>query len=162
MAAQRASHQLNPSTVLIMSFGFYPSAEFGARRTTALARFLASKGIRVLVVSAFGDQAVTAGSEIFPRVIAVPVRRPERRWLDLLVTLKRWVTSRGAAGDAEQAAMPVEEPPTDSARAAPPARLREQYFRFVYFIDQFKSWSWYASRAAVRRSGPCAAHLHGR
>ena len=150
MAAHRLSQQHNPATVLIMSFTFYPSAEIGARRTTALARFLASRGIRVLVVSAFGDQAVTPGSEIFPGVIAVPVRRPQRRWLDLLVTLKRRVMWRGAGRGAEQAGIPQDGASIGSARASLPTRLREQYFRFVYFIDQFKNWSWYASRTAVR------------
>lgn len=150
MHTQQVSTPLNPTTVLIMSFAFSPSTEIGARRTTALARFLAAKGIRVVVVSAFGDQAVRPGEEIFPGVIAVPVRRPQRRWLDLLVTVKRWLTSRAIAGAAEHKAMPVEQLATDSTRASLAARLREQYLRFVFFIDHYKNWSWYASRAAVR------------
>ena len=138
------------STVLIISFAFHPSNEIGARRTTALARYLADRGIRVLVVSAFGYQPVAPGSEVFPGVISVPVGRPRRPWLDLLVRLKRWVSSRREAEAAEPLAIAADGVEPDSARASLQARLRERYFRVIYFIDHFKKWSWYAARAAVR------------
>jgi hypothetical protein len=47
---------LNLSTVLIVAEAFHPSNEIGARRATALARYLAVCGIRVVVVSAFGGE----------------------------------------------------------------------------------------------------------
>ncbi len=40
-------------TVLIISYYFTPSPEVGARRITALAQYLAARGVRVIVVSAF-------------------------------------------------------------------------------------------------------------
>jgi hypothetical protein len=152
--AVRGSGKASASTVLIISFAFHPSEEIGARRTTALARFLADRGVRVLVVSAFGDQAVEPGSEIFPGVIAVPVARAKRRWLDLLVGLKRWMSAGSAAEPAAPSA-PRSQPAADSAaageaRASLASRLRAGYFRVVYFIDEFKKWSWDAAGAAVR------------
>ncbi|MBV8144389.1 MAG: glycosyltransferase [Gammaproteobacteria bacterium] len=36
------------------------------------------------------------------------------------------------------------------ATASLQARLRERYFRMIYFVDPFKKWSWHAARAAVR------------
>jgi serine acetyltransferase len=136
-------------TVLIISYAFHPSTEIGARRATALARYLADNGVRVLVVSAFGYQPVASGSEMFPGVFAVPVGRPARPWLDLLVRLKRW-TSRHDADSASSFNLLPEggEPP--SARVSLRARLRGRYFRLIYFIDDFKKWSWSAAAAAIR------------
>ena len=91
---------LYSATVLIVSYHFYPASEIGARRVTALARYLADRGVRVVVVSAFGNRAVARGSEIQPGIIAIPVPRPQRPWLDLLVALKRRLVSRrNAAAD---------------------------------------------------------------
>jgi serine acetyltransferase len=138
------------STVLIISFAFHPSNEIGARRATALARYLADHGIRVVVVSAFGDEPPVPGSEVFPGVIAVPVRRPRRLWLDLLVTLKGWVRSRRDVDTARHATVSSEGLEPDTARASLTARLRERYFRVLYFIDDLKKWSWRATGAAIR------------
>jgi len=139
-----------PSTVLILSHPFHPSNEIGARRTTALARYLADNGIRVIVVSAFGDQPIEPGSELYPGVIAVPVKRPSRPWLDLLVTLKRLVSSSSRARPASPIP-PASEPADAAARAATPrTRLRDGYFRVIYFIDHYKKWSWRVSKAAIR------------
>jgi hypothetical protein len=133
-----------PSTVLIVSFAFEPSSEIGARRITALARFLGERGVRVLVVSAFGGQPVARGTELFPGVIALPVRRPPRPWLDLLVALKGWVRAHGAEDGAP--ALGAHEPNATGIAA----RLRDDYFRVVHFIDQFKKWSWRAAAEAAR------------
>ncbi|MBV9725148.1 MAG: glycosyltransferase [Gammaproteobacteria bacterium] len=152
--AARASGKASASTVLIISFAFHPSEEIGARRTTALARFLADRGVRVLVVSAFGDQAVEPGSEIFPGVIAVPVARAKRRWLDLLVGLKRWMTPKATADSTSPSAprseLGANSVPAGAAGASLASRLRAGYFRVVYFIDELKKWSWDAAGAAVR------------
>jgi hypothetical protein len=106
---------LNSSTVLIVAEAIHPSNEIGARRATALARYLAVCGIRVVVVSAFGGQPMERGCELYPGVIAVPVARRGRRWLALLVTLKRKVlapgnatpAAAGPAAGAESQARPV-------------------------------------------------------
>ena len=140
---------LNSSTVLIVSFAFHPSNEIGARRATALARYLADSGIRVVVVSAFGYQPVVSGSEVYPGVIAVPVKRPGRPWLDLLVALKRIVQPQRNARSADHPARP-EEAAESQAHASLRARLREAYFRILYFVDHYKKWSWHAAKAAIR------------
>jgi serine acetyltransferase len=143
--------RLNHWTVLIVSYHFYPASEIGARRVTALARSLADRGVRVVVVSAFGNQTVTPDSEIQPGVIAVPVRRPERPWLDLLVALKRWLLSSRHAGQDSASLTADESARPAMARTAPfRTRLRDGYFRLVYFVDDYKKWAWSAARAAVR------------
>jgi len=142
---------LNRLTVLILSYSFHPSNEIGARRTTALARYLVDQGVRVVVVSLFGDKPVEPGSEIYPGVVAVPVKRPRRRLLDLLIRLKHAVPTRhharaggdGTARDLLPDAVPAE---TRGLRSW----LREWYFRILYFIDQYKRWSWRAAAAAIR------------
>jgi serine acetyltransferase/glycosyltransferase involved in cell wall biosynthesis len=151
---------LNPSTVLIVSYHFYPTRAIGARRVTALARYLAERGVRVVVVSAFGDHPIERGSELFPGVLAIPVERPRRPWLDLLVALKRRMLAQRNP-PAEYSFGPDEnaEPDSGSAPPSPWARLRVAYFRLVYFIDDFKKWAWQAKRAAVRAGREYDAQL---
>jgi hypothetical protein len=139
----------DPSTVLIVSYHFYPAGEIGARRVTALAQYLAGKGVRVVVVSAFGNRAVERDAEILPGVIAVPVKRPRTLWLDLLVALKRRVFSQRVAKP--EADHRGSETPPDAPLPFL-ARLKEAYFRLVYSIDDYKRWSWNAARSAVEAS----------
>jgi hypothetical protein len=143
---------LSQPTVLILSFAFHPSGEIGARRATALAQYLADNGIRVLVVSAFGDQPIEPGSELHPGVIAVPVKRPKRRWLDLLVALKRRLLAQRQTGQDDSSFSHLDEAlALPSPSVAPPlARLREGYLRLVYVVDEYKKWAWIAARTAVR------------
>jgi glycosyltransferase involved in cell wall biosynthesis len=143
---------MKPSTVLIVCYAFKPSNEIGARRTTALARYLADNGIRVVVVSAFANQPVEPGSELYPGVIAVPVKLPTRAWLDLLVTLKRRLLAQRKTGRDDSSFSDLDESSAlPSPTAAPPlARLRERYLRLVNVVDECKKWAWMAARAAVR------------
>ena len=81
-------------TILLISYHFHPSMEIGARRPTALAQFLVSKGVRVVVVSAFEGTEVEPGAEVLPGMTAVPVRPPQSTLIEALVYLKRR-TARG-------------------------------------------------------------------
>jgi serine acetyltransferase/glycosyltransferase involved in cell wall biosynthesis len=101
-------------------------------------------------VSAFGEQPIEAGAELHPGVIAVPVKRPKRPWLDLLVTLKRMALSRPNAPSASRVTMPAEHRDAPAQPASLPAALRDRYFQLLYFIDQYKKWSWRAAKAAIR------------
>jgi hypothetical protein len=150
----RRRSPLNSSTILIIAEAFYPSNDIGARRPTALARSLADRGIRVVVVSSFGGQPVASGCEVFPGVIAVPVARPGRAWLDLLVALKRRVFA--PSDTAPAAAWPAGRAKPQVRPASRGAGLREAYFRLLYFVDEHKRWSWNAASAAVR-----AGRQHG-
>ena len=141
--------QLNRLTVLIVSYSFHPSNEIGARRTTALARYLAEQGIRVVVVSAFGDQPMEPGSQPFPGVIAVPVKRPRRRLLELLIRLKRVVRRRRNGQPRAEVVPGASSADTPLQRRSLRARLHEWYFRVIYLVDEHKGWSWRAARAAV-------------
>jgi serine acetyltransferase/glycosyltransferase involved in cell wall biosynthesis len=139
-----------PLTILIVSFAFHPSNEIGAHRTTALARYLAQKGMRVVVVSAFGDQPTVSASDVHSRVINVSVKRPRRLWLDMLVALKRMVHSRSNAQQRAPRSLPAENREQPPARQSRRARLHEAYFRVLYFVDRHKRWSWRAAGAAIR------------
>jgi hypothetical protein len=143
-----ASSMIRPS-ILLVSYHFYPSNEIGARRPTALARFLVDKGLRVAVVSAFGGQDIVPGSQVLPGVVAVPVQKPSRAFTDTIVSLKqklyRAKADEGLQGNPNPAAPSVAAPSRISL-----ARIRELYFRISYFIDQYKSWGRRACSAAVR------------
>jgi serine acetyltransferase/glycosyltransferase involved in cell wall biosynthesis len=145
----RREAALNPLTVLILSYSFHPSNDIGARRTTALAQYLADQGIRAVVVSAFGGKALEAGSQPYPGVIAVPVKHPRRRLLDLLIRLKRATGSQSNAPPHGDGASPAAAEASLAAMRLR-ATLREWYFRVIYFIDQHKRWSWRAAAAAIR------------
>ena len=129
--------------VLLISFHFHPAPEVGGRRTTALAEFLVSKGVRVLVVSAFGNRDISPGSEILPGIVAFPVKRPRRILIDSLVSLKRELDTATAT------------PVSALGQGAGFSRRLKRFahaafFRIVYFMDQEKRWSWSAASVAVR------------
>jgi hydroxymethylglutaryl-CoA reductase (NADPH) len=60
---------LSQRSILLVTYHFYPSTEIGARRVTALARYLVDQGFRVVVVSEFGGHQCAVGSEVLPGVI---------------------------------------------------------------------------------------------
>jgi Glycosyl transferase 4-like domain len=133
--------------VLLISYHFYPSNEIGGRRTTALARFLASKGVRVIVVSAFGEATIVPESEVMAGVIAAPVKQPRKPIMEFVVSRKREVTQTkggAAAGNA------VRQPRTTSALWRMQSGIRRVFFQVLYFVDQYKHWGWRAAREAIR------------
>lgn len=135
-------------TVLILAYHYSPSGAIGARRVTALAHHLAAGGTRVIIVSAFGGAAITAHSELFPGIIAVPVPMSKRRLLDFLVWLKRRVRRgrRSVAPRQTDDSAPAGQR-TSGSRALSWYRL---FFETVYFPDEFKSWTLRAALAAWR------------
>jgi hypothetical protein len=151
-AGRSVANPLNRPTVLILAYHFYPSKEIGARRATSLARYLAEKGIRVVVISSFGAQAIELGAEILPGIIAIPVAHPKKVFLDRVVQLKRRILGRD---EAEQTGANAESAEGSGVRTRSEeyrpvgAALREIYFRAVYFLDTSKRWAWHASVAAT-------------
>lgn len=140
---------MNQPSVLLVSYHFYPSNEIGAKRPTALARFLVDKGLRVTVVSAFGGREIEPGSQVLPGIVAVPVKKPPRRFIDWAIHLKRTIhrpkTGPGLDGGATSA------PPLKPMRArALLAPIRMLFFRTVGFIDDYKSWGYRAWSAAIK------------
>lgn len=142
---KRSMHQ--PS-VLLISYHFHPSHEIGAKRPTALAQFLASKGVRVAVVSAFGGHNIELGSQVLPGVVAVPVPRPSRWLIDFAIRLKRKMPGARPAANAAGGSH-VPSPPVGSAAQAFWGRVRDVFFRVTYFVDEYKGWGRRARRAAV-------------
>ena len=136
-------------SILLISYHFYPSNEIGARRPTALARYLVNKGLRVAVVSAFGGQNIEPGAEVLPGVVAVPVQKPARVFTEAVVFLKRMIlnskTDKSVQGSANGGLL------TQRARSRRfLSRIRELYFRTANFVDEYKSWGRLACNAAVR------------
>lgn len=134
---------------LLISYHFYPSNQIGARRATALARYLADRGVRVVVVSAFGDHDIKPGSEIFPGVIAIPVRRPRRAIIDAFIALKRRRKPESTRADDLPRAI-VQGVRADTALSRTKRSLHTAFFRIAHFIDDFKKWGWRAAAAAAR------------
>ena len=140
---------MHQPSVLLVSYHFHPSREIGAKRPTALAQFLASKGLRVAVVSAFGGHDIEPGSHLLPGVVAVPVPRPPRRFIDLAILMKRKALGAKAVatpGGTSDAPSPLGGP----ASQAFWARTRDVFFRITNFIDEYKGWGRRAWSAAVR------------
>lgn len=140
---------MNQPAILLVSYHFYPSNEIGARRPTALARFLVGKGLRVIVVSAFGGERIEIGSEVLPGVVAVPVRKPSRTFTDRMVSLKRKLrrantVATGPGGP--NIATRIVSTPSRSIFS----KFRDLYFQTSNFIDDYKSWGHLAHRAAIR------------
>lgn len=138
-----------PHAVLIISYHFYPSNEIGARRPTALARFLVEKGVRVTVVSAFGGQDIVPGSQVLPGVVAVPVRKPRRAFTEMMIRFKRKLSRADTAAAPQTGSSPA-SPSTPEASSSFLAKIRDTYFRVSNFIDDYKSWGRRAYTAAVR------------
>lgn len=147
-------------TILLISYHFYPANEIGGRRTTALARYLAARGVRVFVVSAFGHRQVQPGDEILPGVTAIPVRQPRRLLIDSLVWLKQGSTP-APQGAPQTPTVTADAPsrPREGIMSRPKALARQLFFRIAYFMDDSKKWAWRASRAAVAAGREHGAHL---
>lgn len=139
--------KLDGPAVLLISYHFYPSDEIGGKRTTSLARFLASKGVRVIVVSAFGGATMVAGSEVMPGVIAAPVKQPRRVLIDFVVSRKR-KSSQTTYGNAVGRTVP--HPQATSVLWRMRAEIRRIFFQVVNFVDEYKRWGWRARREALR------------
>src|SRR5262245_25458386 len=136
-----------PLTVLIVAHVFHPSIEIGAKRVTALARYLVSEGARVLVVSEFGGVPIAESSEVLPGITAIPVPNPPRLLLDTVVAWKRKFSGASEVSEASR------EDTADHASTGPrplSARLKDALLGISYAHDRYKRWSWLASKAAVR------------
>ena len=139
--------KLDGPVVLLISYHFYPSNEIGGKRMTAFARFLATKGVRVIVVSTFGDATIVPGSEVMPGVIAAPVKKPRKILIDFVVSRKKRTaqTRPGAAvGGTHRDAR------TTSVLLRMRSGIRRIFFQILYFVDPYKQWGWRAAREAVR------------
>src|SRR6185295_7371888 len=137
-----------PLTVLILAHVFHPSTEIGAKRVTALARYLVASGVRVVVVSEFGGKAIADGAEVIAGVTAIPVAQPPRLLLDTLVSIKRMLR-RGAAETAEASREDTPDYTTAADSRSFLSRIKDSLLDISYAQDRFKRWSWRASRAAV-------------
>jgi len=138
---------LSSQTVLLISYHFHPTNEIGGRRTTALARHLAARGLRVIVVSAFGHQEVQPGAEVLPGITAIPVRQPRRLLLDSLVFLKQGAAPSKAPQQTARKTEAMTRPRGITLQLR--AFARRLFFRLVFFVDANKKWAWRASRAAI-------------
>jgi hypothetical protein len=137
--------KLDGPVVLLISYHFYPASEIGGRRTTALARFLASKGARVIVVSAFGGATILPESEVMAGVIAVPVKQPRKVLIDFVVSRKQ----RNAQTGPEAATGGTVPDARTSVLWRMRSGIRRIFFQIVYFVDQNKHWGWRAAREAI-------------
>lgn len=101
------------------------------------------------VVSAFGGREIEPGSQVLPGVVAVPVRKPSRTFTDTMVFLKKKLFRAKKVAAFQTATNPA----SASAATSPTTfwgRVREQYFRTLHFIDEYKSWGRRARNAAIR------------
>ena len=140
-------------TVLLLSYHFYPSKEIGARRVTALAQFLARRAYRLVVISAFDESLQIGDAELLPHITAISVPKPRRRLLGAAVLLKNHLRGR------RRSAAHTEESPAKPASAAEQAmpgiraRLKQFFFRALYFPDGTRTWTRRVAAAATEAGG---------
>ncbi len=132
--------------ILLVSYAFYPANEIGARRTTALAKYLVTQGYRVAVVSSFGGLDVTMGSQILPGITAIPVPPPPKTLIKSIVALKKCLTKLFGRSSAPSPSTTSKNFPTN---VIPKGTFKNIFFRILCFVDEYKRWSWRASRATI-------------
>jgi hypothetical protein len=139
--------KLDGPVVLLISYHFYPSDEIGGKRMTALARFLARKGLRVIVVSTFGGATIVPGSELMTGIVAAPVKQPRKVFIDFVVSRKQRAAQTKSAAPVVGT---VREDRTMSILVRMRSSIRRVFFQVMYFVDQHKLWGWRAAREAIR------------
>jgi hypothetical protein len=144
--------EFRSSTVLLLSYHFYPSKEIGARRVTALAQYLARRAYRVVVVSAFDERLQIEDAELLPHITAISVPKPGRRLLGAAVLLRNRL--RGRRRSADLAELPT-NPASEAEQAIPGirARLKNFFFRALYFPDGARAWTRRVAAAATVAGG---------
>ncbi len=133
---------------LLLFMHFYPSSEVGARRMSAYARVVASAGLDVFVVSAFGNASMSNNTQISPGVFAVPVLAPTSLLIGRLVRLKRWIR-RFMRHSPSVDVPPIARRPT-FAPISLLSHMGRQLLSAVTVIDCNKKWAALAYRRALR------------
>jgi glycosyltransferase involved in cell wall biosynthesis len=143
---------LNPRpSVVLLAYHFYPSNEIGARRVTALARYLAARGIGVEVICLAG-KGVEAARQLHPLIAIHGVEEPSRWLLNWAVAVKQFLRRMlmPAKSPAEGASLVEQAPTPASSTDAPRGKLWTLFWATVHFIDAHKRWSSRAAREATR------------
>ena len=158
--------------VVLFSYHFHPSSEVGAKRTTALARHLATLGARPIVVSAFGGHGLAAlDPEVrtsFGGMTLVGVAESRNAIVEAAVWLKGALRRRTAAPRTTSGAGRTG---ASSAAAVRPGmllrlhtRLHRWFFGLLHIIDGHKQWTLIAACravATVRRDGSEVVFVSG-
>ena len=148
--AEAAADRRQPTAVLFC-YHYDPSSAVASRRVRAMAHVLASMGLAVEVVSAFGGAPVEYGENLGPGIFAHPVFEPSSLLLSKLVWIKRLLTRGTAMPIGEPAVAPAaEEPGVDVSPRGIVQRIRDAYFALLYIIDTQKKWAIRAASSALR------------
>ena len=148
--AEAAAHRRLP-TALLFCFHYDPSSAVASRRLRAMAQVLASTGLVVQVVSAFGGAPVVFGEDLGSGIIAHPVIEPSSILLSRLVGIKRWITRRATTPIPELAPVPLTgELTIDPNPRGIVRRIRDSFFALLYIVDPQKKWAIRAALSALR------------
>jgi len=139
----------HPSTIFL-AYHFFPSTEVGARRLSALARYLTAQGRAVAVVSAFAGMANFADENTARTLAAYDTEYvPDRKnAIDaFLVNAKKWLRSSSSVFWRAKRSSPVESHSADRHLSqSSNSALHRALFAVLRVIDDKKGWSMRAGR----------------
>jgi Glycosyltransferase Family 4 len=148
----------NISTILV-AYHFFPSPEVGARRMSALARYLADQGRTVAVISAFAGLAdFSAENSATATLAAYDLEHvPDRKSIidALLVNGKKWMRRCVSILPRAKQNPTVESNSAEGHRGQTRTALHRALFTILRVIDDKKGWS---IRAGHRLRSLAARH----
>jgi hypothetical protein len=137
-------------STIFVAYHFFPSTEIGARRMSALARYLVAQGSTVAVVSAFAGLDGLAAENSAVTVLAdydighVPDRK---NMIDsILVGGKKWLRGRVSILRRVKQSPPLQSKLTDRHTSPARSTFHRAVFAMLRVIDDKKGWSMRASR----------------
>jgi Glycosyl transferase 4-like domain len=138
-----------PSTILL-AYHFLPSTEVGARRLSALARYLAAQGWAVAVISAFaGLDNIAAENTITATLAAYDLEQVQDRKSVVdafLVNAKKWLRKSASVLLRAKRSPTAESDSANGHRGQSNFALHRGLFTLLRVIDDKKGWSMRAGR----------------
>jgi Glycosyltransferase Family 4 len=137
-------------SAIFVAYHFFPSTEVGARRMSALARYLAAQGRAVAVISAFAGLAnFSAENSAAATLAAYDLEHvPDRKSIidAMLVHGKKWMRSCVSILRRAKQNPTVESNSAEGHRGQTRTALHRVLFTMLRVIDDKKGWSMRAGR----------------
>jgi hypothetical protein len=137
-------------SIIFVAYHFFPSTEIGARRMSALARYLAAQGRAVAVVSAFAGLAnFSAENSATTTLAAYDLEHvPDRKSIieAILVNGKKWLRSGVSILLHAKQSPTVESNSAGGNRGKTRSAFHRALFVILRVIDDKKGWSMRAAR----------------
>jgi hypothetical protein len=135
---------------IFVAYHFFPSREVGAKRMSALARYLTAQGRAVAVISAFAGLASFAAENSDTATLARYDLEhvPDRKSIidTFLVNGKKWLRNSTSVWPRAKRSPPVESESADGHRKPSRTSFHRALFTVLRVIDDKKVWSMRSAR----------------